>query len=496
LYKDPVTIRVSDYTTIGVESPAFRPGDRRPAIVSLPIVTAKEPSASVAVVLSSSTYRVDQNTYIVRSGQEMSFTAAGSFDPNGNPLTYIWTFGDGGTLTSISAQVPHTYWIPNLGLTMTLTVRDVSMRTAIANLTLKIDGVDPTPGIIINGTTPGAIVNVDQLQSVEYSAASSYDLIYNEVVPQGIVKRVDWEFGDGFYANDSVVARHAYLEPGRFNLTARITDAAGRVTESRFTVQVRDTRAPDVVINITRVSDGSVVSGSAIIGELLSFDGSNSTDPGGIVSYFWEFGDGGNASGAIVQHAYSAQRTVTGKLTCTDAAGNSGYRTFTLTILPLPGPDLRITDLTFDPISFMEGSGGTAQIVVVNVGSAVARSISTSFYLMQAGGNQLLVKIDGVTVGGAAADHLEIGQAGKVTANLYFSSSGSYTILANSTAAGELNPGDNTRSATLQVQENGWKYAGIYFGIIFLFVVVAFLLYMRRGATTKKGKGAKKGKKK
>jgi PKD repeat protein len=367
------------------------------------------------------------------------------------------------------------------------------MKTATTNLTLKVDSVNPTAGIRVNGAIPGAVINVDQLAFADFSAADSYDLIYDETVPQGIVKSVDWAFGDGFYANSSVTTRHAYLDPGFYNLTVQITDASGRVTIAPFLVKVRDTREPTVVVNITRVADGSVITASAVVGDPLLFDGSSSTDPGGIVSYTWNFGDGKNATGVRAQHTYASQRTITGSLTCVDQAGNVGVRNFTLTILPRPGPDLHLTDMTFNPSVFTEGSGGTVQISVINVGSGVANNITTGFYLMQSGGNQLLVRIDGVTVNGVVADHLEIGQGGTVTASISFPTQGSYTILANSTADNEQNPGDNSHTATLQVQESAWKYAGIYFGIIFLFVVVALLLFMRRGATTKK-KG-KKGKK-
>ena len=493
--KDPLTIKVSDYTVVSIESPSRRPGDRGTALVSLPVATAKQPSASVGVVITDSTYPVDQGTYIVRSGVAMTFNAAGSFDPNGNPLTYLWNFGDGGTLTTTSAQVTHTYWIPNLNVAMTVTVRDVSLRTATANLTLKIDSVPPTAVITVNGTTPSSMILVDQLQSVEYSAAQSYDLIYNEAVPQGIIRRYDWSFGDGFVAGDSVTARHAYLESGRFNLTCTITDASGRVTTSVFAVQVRDIVGPNVVVSIRRAADDSPVTGSASFGDMLVFDGSNSSDLGSIISYHWSMGDGTTFSGAVVQHAYTTLGTFTGRLTCIDAANNSAYRPFTLTILPLPGPDLRITAMSFDPpADWLEGSVGTVQISVVNVGSAAAHNISTGFYLVDAGGNLLLVSVKDVTVNGLTVDHLEIGRSGLVSASLSFPNKGSYTILANVTTEGDIHPGDNTRSASLQVQESAWKYAGIYFGLIFLVLVIAVLLYMRRGIGDKKGQ-RRKGKK-
>jgi chitodextrinase len=494
VYRDPVTVTVSNYTTVTVESAAYRPGDRRPALVSLPVVTAKEPSASVSVVITTSTYRVGQDTYIVRSGVEATFSAAGSFDPNGNPLTYIWAFGDGSSATTTANQVTHVYWMPDLAIGMTLTVRDVSMGTAVTGLTIKADGVKPTATILVNGTAPSGVINVDQKESVVYSASPSFDLIYNEAPPQGIIRSFDWSFGDGTWANGTAVTTHAYQLSGRYNLTSYITDVSGRMTTTTFVVQVRSTQGPEVVVNITRASDGAPVSGSATVGELLLFNGTGSSDPTGIVSYAWDFGDGGGAQGAVAQHAYAAQRTITGRLTCVDTAGNTGYRSFTLTILPAPGPDLRITEMYFSPATFTEGSGGTVTISVVNVGSAEARNVSTGFFLVRSGVSELLSRVSGVQVNGAITDRLAVGQSGQVKASISFAAQGSYTILANATADGETNPGDNTRSATLQVQESAWKYTGIYFGVIFLIVVVILLLYMRRGIGAKKGKGGRKGK--
>jgi 1A family penicillin-binding protein len=45
--------------------------------------------------------------------------------------------------------------------------------------------------------------------------------------------------------------------------------------------------------------------GEVAAGQAVAFDGSASTDDGRIVSYLWEFGDGGKASGKTVSHVYS-----------------------------------------------------------------------------------------------------------------------------------------------------------------------------------------------
>lgn len=64
---------------------------------------------------------------------------------------------------------------------------------------------------------------------------------------------------------------------------------------------------------------------------LITFDGSQSTDPeGAIVSYEWTFGDGGTASGPTVSHLYKTNRVENARLTVTDAEGKKNSTNFIL----------------------------------------------------------------------------------------------------------------------------------------------------------------------
>ncbi len=61
------------------------------------------------------------------------------------------------------------------------------------------------------------------------------------------------------------------------------------------------------------------------VGEIRTFDGSNSYDPDGtIVSYLWDFGDGTTVPGSVVSHSYAAAGTYTAVLTVTDNHGLTG----------------------------------------------------------------------------------------------------------------------------------------------------------------------------
>jgi len=58
------------------------------------------------------------------------------------------------------------------------------------------------------------------------------------------------------------------------------------------------------------------------VNQVVAFDGSGSSDPGGsITSYAWTFGDGGTGSGPTPSHTYTAAGNYTATLTVTDNCG-------------------------------------------------------------------------------------------------------------------------------------------------------------------------------
>ncbi|MBQ1048836.1 ThuA domain-containing protein [Micromonospora sp. C51] len=78
------------------------------------------------------------------SGQpplEVTFSSAGSRDPDGGALTYAWTFGDGGTSTE--ANPTHTYAEAG-NYTAQLTVTNPKGRTAVANVPITVGNTAPT----------------------------------------------------------------------------------------------------------------------------------------------------------------------------------------------------------------------------------------------------------------------------------------------------------------------------------------------------------------
>ncbi|ONI89869.1 glycosyl hydrolase [Actinosynnema sp. ALI-1.44] len=71
----------------------------------------------------------------------VNFSAAGSSDPDGGPLTYRWTFGDGATSTA--ANPSHTY-TANGTYTAQVTVTDNQSLTANASVIINVGNTAPT----------------------------------------------------------------------------------------------------------------------------------------------------------------------------------------------------------------------------------------------------------------------------------------------------------------------------------------------------------------
>lgn len=86
---------------------------------------------------------------------------------------------------------------------------------------------------------------------------------------------------------------------------------------SDWAVLVRSTALSPIAVITTDVTGGNLPL-------LVTFDGSSSQDPDGvIVQYTWDFGDGTSANGAVVSHQYTQAGYFQASLTITDNHGNA-----------------------------------------------------------------------------------------------------------------------------------------------------------------------------
>ncbi|MEO3850324.1 PQQ-dependent sugar dehydrogenase [Streptomyces sp. B8F3] len=100
----------------------------------------------------------------------VNFSSAGSKDLDGDPLTYSWSFGDGGTSTEPNPS--HTY-TANGTYKATLTVRDSEGGTGTADV---ITGVGNTPPEIdVSQPLEGQLVSYDDVIPFQFTAKDAED---------------------------------------------------------------------------------------------------------------------------------------------------------------------------------------------------------------------------------------------------------------------------------------------------------------------------------
>ena len=145
---------------------------------------------------------------VAKTHEVINFSATGSYDPEGDIITFKWDFGDNSTNTSDKYYSTHKYLDDDL-YNVTLTVMDNNSNSATTNLGVTIINRPPKANAGKNRT---AVVN----ENIMFSALGSYDI-------DGIIVNYTWNFQDGSYGYGSQV-RHNYLTPGNYSLILTVTD--------------------------------------------------------------------------------------------------------------------------------------------------------------------------------------------------------------------------------------------------------------------------------
>lgn len=272
----------------------------------------------------------------------VAFNGSKSVDPDDGVLNYVWDFGDGSPPKSGVVSPIHQYQKGGI-YTVTLTVTDdsgVACNTSIDKVTVQV------------AEAPSADAGPDQTvcanTQVKFDGSKSRDL-------DGQVNAFYWDFGDG-NTGGGMNPTHVYNRAGIYTVTLTITgDEVGNCTNSDtdvMTVTVHE--APTAVAGEDQVG---------CVGERLVFDASLSKAASPIETYLWDFGDGTQQNGIMVNHAYTKPGTYTVNLTVQDNSGTECNQTsdkLTVIINNPPvanaGEDIKIC--INDPVKF----DGTASV--------------------------------------------------------------------------------------------------------------------------------------
>lgn len=147
--------------------------------------------------------------YVGLFGNDITFDGSGSFDPDGDGLTYSWDFGDG-TPAGSGVAPAHNYAARGI-YTVTLTVND-GTADSVPSVTTATVFTPGQPVPYADGPYDGSVNN-----PIIFSARGSFD-------PNGDPLTFSWNFGDGSPLATGVAPSHIYLAAGIYTVTLTVSD--------------------------------------------------------------------------------------------------------------------------------------------------------------------------------------------------------------------------------------------------------------------------------
>ncbi|MDH5780885.1 MAG: PKD domain-containing protein, partial [Candidatus Bathyarchaeota archaeon] len=142
-------------------------------------------------------------------GENITFDASASSDPDGTIESYAWDFDDGNTGTGVTTT--HAYTTADTyDITLTVTDNDTLTDTTTSEITVYLQLQPPIASFIHSPTEPQAN------ETVTFNASSSSD-------PDGTIVSYEWAFGDGTNGT-SEIATHTYADNGTYVVILNVTD--------------------------------------------------------------------------------------------------------------------------------------------------------------------------------------------------------------------------------------------------------------------------------
>jgi PKD repeat protein len=144
----------------------------------------------------------------------------------------------------------------------------------------------------------------------------------------------EWNFGDGATAQGEIVL-HSYGSSGAFQASLTVTGMGGLTASSTNTVST--TGEPLAVISADPQAGSPPLT--------VQFDGSESfSNTGAIIGWAWDFGDGNQGAGELIEHTFTEAGDYYTSLTVEDESGRTGVDS--LKIVVSDGP---VASFTISP---------------------------------------------------------------------------------------------------------------------------------------------------
>ena len=172
----------------------------------------------------------------------ITFDGSGSYDLDGDPLTYAWDFGDGSTGTSVNST--HAYTAGGL-YAVTLVVNDGKADSVPSTTTADIIEVNDPP-VADAGSDQNVVVD----KIVTFDGSKSYDI-------DGTITDYAWEFGDES-TGTGMTTTHTYGTAGTYSAVLTVTDNDGLTsTDTAIVTVVTEVPANTMHIGSIDMSTGS-----------------------------------------------------------------------------------------------------------------------------------------------------------------------------------------------------------------------------------------------
>lgn len=253
--------------------------------------------------------------------------AFGSYDLDGQIVSYEWDFGDGSIGRGV--ELSHLYEDDsdrdndgfNEGYVVKLKITDDKGDWDETYILIIVHNPLPVPSFSFSPQ----VAQVGEW--VTFDATASYDPAGIIIKPPNGARIVsyEWNFGDGT-TDKGVIVGHRYSNYGIYWITLTVTDDDGG----------RQILSQPVRVNQPPIADFTWYDCSLLLADRLArskpegivpivcivFDAKTSHDPDGwITKYEWDFGDGTTGSGKVTWHEFVPGAIYTIKITVTDNDG-------------------------------------------------------------------------------------------------------------------------------------------------------------------------------
>ncbi|MDH5517171.1 MAG: PKD domain-containing protein, partial [Gammaproteobacteria bacterium] len=255
--------------------------------------------------------------YVAVNGSPVSFNSAGSFDPDGSIVSYLWNFGGVYGSSSVANPVFTFNVTSESKINVSLTVVDNEGNSTSSVVRVIVLMAPNSAPVADAGLPVSGVVNVP----VEFNGTGSID-------PDGDQIYLKWEFGDGS-TSFSDRPLHAFNRCGVYDVSLAVTDIHSLSDSATVTATIASSGVDLPVANAGGISGHY----QGVTASNILFDGSSSYDTDcNITSYSWNFGDGTTASGAKPVHSYSLPGDYVVSLTVTDNDGLNAAASASVTV--------------------------------------------------------------------------------------------------------------------------------------------------------------------